>query len=318
MSPATDVGRSTVFTDLSDGRPPLPPPRQQRRAPAPPPAETATASIEDVIGRLRLDEARKTTTATAAAATAAATAAAVGDDSSARRVPRMGTRLCTDFTASSRFTEPAPPPSTRLGPDNGHSAVSAGVTSAVDMADGRGAVSGISRSTQTCDSDMTSYRLCADVMYTNRANLRHTITVQQRLFRQQLADRQASTRTPAAAAAERPCTVSGDAPPSGGKLEWVVRRRSDGSRYVTRRPVRSTAAWDTTTTTTDDDDASQRPRTGRYWTRDERRQHVAERRQRQAMKKTTSRCPAEQNGLAAELAAISRHRQTPLLSVATV
>jgi len=107
-------------------------------------------------------------------------------------------------------------------------------------------------------------------------------------------------------------------------------------RYVTRRPVRargrSKSTWmcdATTTTTTDDDDVDQ-PKTGRYWTRDQRRQHVAERRQRdeaRQLKRTAavagcSRSPMSgarpQHGLAEELATIGRHRQAPLLSVATV
>jgi len=275
-----------------------PPPRPRRRAPSPPPgADAATASIEHVIGRLRL-------------------ASASGDQ---RRVPRMGTRLSTtDVTSSSsRFNEPLPPPP---GPERDGDAAA---VRAVDASDGRG----VSRSTQTDSMTSSSYRLCAaDVMYTNRANLRPTIAVQQRLFRQQLADRQSSSAPPRPPAATdpRPGPVTADARPRGsGKQEWIVRRRSDGSRYVTRRPVRcKTATWvGCETTTTDDDDASQPPaRTGRYWTRDERRQHVAERRHRlQAVK---SRCPGQLHGLAAELAAISRHhqRQTPqqLLSVATV
>jgi len=164
-------------------------------------------------------------------------------------------------------------------------------------------------------------------MYTNHANLRHTIAVQQRLFRQQLAHRQTGATPPAAAAVDCPCPVTGDGATTrpAARLEWIVRKRSDGSRYVTRRPVRPTTAWVSDLTTTDDDDVEQ-PKTGRYWTRDERRQHVAERRQRHAMKQmkrattTMSRCPSRpaQHALAAELAAISRHRQTALLSVATV
>jgi len=78
-------------------------------------------------------------------------------------------------------------------------------------------------------------------------------------------------------------------------------------------------------TTTTDDDETEQPKTGRYWTRDERRQHVAERRQREAMKQmkrsaAISSTPGSrtEHALAAELAVIGRHRQTPLLSVATV
>ena len=259
---------------------------------------------------------------------------------------------------------------------------------------------GVSRCTQT-EVVPSPAEVCR-VMYTNRANLRHTIAVQQRLFRQQLlADRPGNpaaagaacvvsapaavdpttslgaadtdghpsatpdhpgagpTADPAAklewvvrkrsdprdaginpAGVPRPCTDpqedTGTNPAgsgtSSGRLEWVVRKRSDGSRYVTRRPVRSarcrTSTWaGDATTTTDDTDVDQQPALiGRYWTRDQRRQHVAERRRREAMKQTKrselmhGRGAGGQchRGLAAELAAIGRHRQTPLLSVATV
>jgi len=76
-------------------------------------------------------------------------------------------------------------------------------------------------------------------------------------------------------------------------MEWVVKRRPDGSRYIVRRPrlrrrllrerarqldqERRAAAG----TTTDDDGAASELKHGRYWTREERRrQHVQRRRQR--------------------------------------
>lgn len=322
----------------ADRRPPLPPPRRpsvpprtavDKSSPPPPPATTATANIEDVIGRLRLDEARKSS--------------APAGDCGVRRVPRMGTRLCGDVTTPSRTAtvdEPtAESPSTRLRPADftleddlqlsrgGTTMASAVFPVDVGAGDRR---PGVSRSTQTDDvtpaaADVEAYRVCADVMYTNRANLRHTIAVQQRLFRQQLADRQAAI--PPRPVDEHPQPETRDratSPPA--KMEWIVRKRSDGSRYVTRRPVRSvrrSAAWVGDATTTDDDEA-ELPKTGRYWTRDQRRQHVAERRQREAVKqlKRAAACRSPtgrpQHGLAEELAAICRHRQTPLLSVATV
>ena len=243
----------------------------------------------------------------------------------------MGTRLRGDIAPPSR-SDPAPArlPPADLTPDDDRlsapwrpgvaTAASSPFVGGCDGAvDRRPAVT---RSTQT-DSDRpldleASYRVCADVMYTNRANLRHTIAVQQRLFRQQLAalPRPSGGRRPADTG-----TTTGKAKP-GANMEWIVRKRSDGSRYVTRRPVRSrrSATWVGDATTTDDDDVEQ-PKTGRYWTRDQRRQHVAERRQREAMKRAAAcRSPPgrPQHDLAEELAAIGRHRQTPLLSVATV
>jgi len=357
-SPASvgDAKRPTVFAELfpdisctrrdrdvpaTDGRPPLPPPRRpagartvaDKASPPPPPAAAATASIEDVIGRLRLDDAKKTSTA-------------VGD-CSLRRVPRMGTRRCgsaSEPPPSAEVPQHRPTDctldddclglSSRLG-------VTPPVVSSMSPADvGGGRVEAadrrpcVTRSTQTdCNDELEKYRVCADVMYTNRANLRHTIAVQQRLFRQQLAQRQ----TCGGGGPPPPVDDTHDEPtrPAGSaRLEWIVRKRSDGSRYVTRRPVRSrpetvgrSPAWVCdATTTTDDDDVADQGQIGRYWTRDERRQHVAERRQREAMRQVrraaaaANRCSMgrPQHGLAAELAAVSRHRQTPLLSVATV
>jgi len=221
----------------TDRRPPLPPPRRPAPAPRPaldkfspppPPATTATASIEDVIGRLRLDEeARKT-------------GAGAGDCVSVRRVPRMGTRLCSDVTPprSTGVNDPAETTTTRpaditledrLGSVSS-AALDGGSSGSVDRKPG------VSRCTQTDNHGSPAVegypRVCADVMYTNRANLRHTIAVQQRLFLQQLADRQGITTLPRSTDDRPPADSHAGRPPKSttGKLEWIVRKRSDGSR----------------------------------------------------------------------------------------
>jgi hypothetical protein len=242
-----------------------------------------------------------------------------------------------------------------------------------------------------------AYRQCgADVMVTNRANLRHTIALQQSLFQQQIADggrrrttppptalpsssssssekidqltgqllmdsavrhgslqcfpvRPTDLRLPASmlSEAENTPTVLGNNIPTNNlsaaeinataaaeaevKMEWVVKRRSDGTRYVTRRPVKTPdssggkhssrrQAKPTTVATsrdhrtklrcrataeqrwaavaaisrrevacsTDDDDGSSvavsEVKIGRYWTREQRRQHVEQRRERDAVR----------------------------------
>ena len=126
------------------------------------------------------------------------------------------------------------------------------------------------------------YAQYADVMYTNEANLAHTMRVQQQLFQQQRAALQADggpvyeelPGEPAAAVTDNQAGRAAD-------VEWVVKKRSDGSRYITRRPVRASflrerarhvAAQRGGTTT--DDDAVSELKVGRYWRRDERRGHV--------------------------------------------
>lgn len=183
------------------------------------------------------------------------------------------------------------------------------------------------------------YARYVDVMYTNAANLQHTIALQQNLFTQQLADQRrtandAATQQPSRAGDEQRRTaneviVTGAAvrtswsstgavqrrtandaaapapPPSnpaaavaGGEaaMEWVVKRRADGSRYIVRRAPRvrrrllrerarqldSQRRAPGGGTTTDDDGAASELKLGRYWTRDERRQHVQRRRQRES------------------------------------
>ena len=91
----------------------------------------------------------------------------------------------------------------------------------------RETVSGsVSRSSQT-DLRRRSqlYRRYADVMYTNQDNLQHTMAIQQALFRQQLDGSQT-----------RQTHDGGDATTSrrtDRAMEWVVKRRADGSRYIT-------------------------------------------------------------------------------------
>ena len=89
-----------------------------------------------------------------------------------------------------------------------------------------------------------AYEQFARVMYTNRANLQHTIAVQQRLFQQQLAHPAFhgyinTARRPPPLPPRPGMKVSEDQEKSDGQLEWVVRRRADGTRYITRRPAAS-------------------------------------------------------------------------------
>jgi len=145
---------------------------------------------------------------------------------------------------------------------------------------------GVNRSSQTDEVDADRqqrsrrhelYWRYADVMYTNPDNLDHTIAVQQALFRQQLDDHGHEPRQ-ALPTVDR--TASGRADPA---TEWVVKRRSDGSRYITRRPARFPRGWRAERRlaaeerrrrrrieTTTDDGRSAEP----HWTRDDHRRQV--------------------------------------------
>ena len=86
------------------------------------------------------------------------------------------------------------------------------------------------------------YKQYADVMYTNRANLQHTIMVQQRLFQQQLlANKNNQCFAPNFDSSNfsNPWNFGTPDANDNSRLEWVIKKRGDGSRYITRRPARS-------------------------------------------------------------------------------
>lgn len=156
------------------------------------------------------------------------------------------------------------------------------------------------------------YNQYVEVMYTNKANLQHTIMVQQNLFQQQLARHNSArlkvgaeqppspkslskhhtldsaecsaSQSPAASAAGnhhssvQPVSV---ATGSDIQMEWVVKRRADGSRYITRRPIRNRILKERARKLaeercglTTDDDAISELKVGRYWSKEERKGHL--------------------------------------------
>ena len=143
--------------------------------------------------------------------------------------------------------------------------------------------------TENADSLQELYAQYADVMYTNRANLEHTIMVQQKLFQQQLMQRSAHARLQdnqegavGLSQSNLPST-SGlpQSPSASSHMEWVVKRRADGSRYITRRPIRNKMLKERAKKIqeercgmTTDDDAVSEMKVGRYWTKDERKKHL--------------------------------------------
>ncbi|XP_078273072.1 PDZ domain-containing RING finger protein 4-like isoform X5 [Rhinoraja longicauda] len=99
--------------------------------------------------------------------------------------------------------------------------------------------------------------------------------------------------------------AGGEAEAAGGsRLDWKVKVRSDGSRYITKRPARDRLLRERALRIheerrglTTDDDAVSELKTGRYWSREERKQHAARarehRRRRELMLRSRLECLQE-------------------------
>ncbi len=182
-------------------------------------------------------------------------------------------------------------------------------------------------------------------MYTNAENLQQTIWLQQQIFQQQLLQKQQTHSAAGKRNLQLMSTIEEDAAQGGPftkssfarnsherytrkppesltsdrvqnhgrkcletNTEWRMKKRADGSRYITRRPTRDRLLRDRAHQiseeragmTTDDDTLSEL-KLGRYWSKEERRQHVEktrERRQRQEeviRTKIQSTCPTTNN-----------------------
>lgn len=76
-------------------------------------------------------------------------------------------------------------------------------------------------------------------------------------------------------------------------MEWKVKRRPDGTRYIARRPIRNRLLRDRAIKineerndfTTDDDTISE-VKTGRYWTKEERKKHAEKSKERRYRQET--------------------------------
>lgn len=91
------------------------------------------------------------------------------------------------------------------------------------------------------------------------------------------------------------------------KMEWKVKVRSDGTRYITKRPIRdkllrerALRIHEERSGVTTDDDAISELKMGRYWSKEERKQHVVrakeQRQRREFMKQSRADCLKEQSG----------------------
>ncbi|XP_029948023.1 E3 ubiquitin-protein ligase PDZRN3-B isoform X1 [Salarias fasciatus] len=91
------------------------------------------------------------------------------------------------------------------------------------------------------------------------------------------------------------------------KMEWKVKIRSDGTRYITKRPVRdkllrerAIRIHEERSGMTTDDDALSELKMGRYWSKEERKQHAVrakeQRQRREFMKQSRADCLKEPPG----------------------
>ncbi|KAM9680960.1 E3 ubiquitin-protein ligase PDZRN3 [Dama dama] len=103
------------------------------------------------------------------------------------------------------------------------------------------------------------------------------------------------------------CKDLNSANQSEPRMEWKVKIRSDGTRYITKRPVRDRLLRERAlkireerSGMTTDDDAVSELKMGRYWSKEERKQHVVkakeQRRRREFMMQSRLDCLKEQQG----------------------
>ncbi|XP_013792975.1 PDZ domain-containing protein 4-like, partial [Limulus polyphemus] len=152
--------------------------------------------------------------------------------------------------------------------------------------------------------------LLGKTMYTDRTHLRHTIWLQQELFRQALQEntsqscasfRDSQHRTDMRNRLTTSYPQFGDifaerALQNHFLFEWRLKSRPDGARYITRHPIRNRILRERSLKimeercglTTDDDTVSEM-KLGRYWPKEARKRHLQqakERRKRELFLKT--------------------------------
>ncbi|XP_043478721.1 E3 ubiquitin-protein ligase PDZRN3 [Leptopilina heterotoma] len=159
------------------------------------------------------------------------------------------------------------------------------------------------------DNSSTS-TLLADTMYTNVANLQQTMIFQQQLFKEALTKKNNATKDASSGkksksqrhfqapslsqyqfiGSQQVCAVNAWIPPEDKceiQMEWKVKRRADGTRYIARRPVRSRRlknralkiSEERAGNTTEDDTISE-IKLGRYWSKEERKKQLEQARER--------------------------------------
>ncbi|XP_043081080.1 E3 ubiquitin-protein ligase PDZRN3-B isoform X1 [Puntigrus tetrazona] len=92
------------------------------------------------------------------------------------------------------------------------------------------------------------------------------------------------------------------------KTGWKVKIRSDGTRYITKRPIRDQLLKERALrireercSATTDDDAASELKLGRYWNREERKQHAAQAKEQRQRRELIKQCCTESKEQAAAL-----------------
>ncbi|XP_067302775.1 E3 ubiquitin-protein ligase PDZRN3-B isoform X2 [Pseudorasbora parva] len=87
------------------------------------------------------------------------------------------------------------------------------------------------------------------------------------------------------------------------KMGWKVKIRGDGTRYITKRPIRDQLLKERALrireercSVTTDDDAASELKLGRYWNKEERKQHVARAKEQRQQRELMKQCHMENKG----------------------
>lgn len=87
------------------------------------------------------------------------------------------------------------------------------------------------------------------------------------------------------------------------KMGWRVKIRGDGTRYITKRPIRDQLLKERALrireercSATTDDDATSELKLGRYWNKEERKQHAALAREQRQRRELIKQCHTENKG----------------------
>ncbi|XP_018338845.1 PREDICTED: E3 ubiquitin-protein ligase PDZRN3 [Trachymyrmex septentrionalis] len=147
--------------------------------------------------------------------------------------------------------------------------------------------------------------MAADTMYTNVANLQQTMMLQQQLFKQALNRKNlmrskemftSGVKKPKSyfqapnltqyqfVGSQQVCTSTTWIPTEDKnevQMEWKVKRRADGTRYIARRPVRNRILRNRAIKITEEraghtteDDTMSEMKVGRYWSKEERKRQL--------------------------------------------